>query len=63
MLGIGGISGGSSNEPGYEVEVTEGSVSMKRFTSVANKRHAHGYRMAHVHMQQGNTIVVWERFG
>jgi len=36
---------------------------MKRFTSVANKRHAHGYRMAHVHMQQGNTIVVWERFG
>ena len=63
MLGIGGFSGGSSNGPHYEIEVNEGSVNMKKFTSVANERHANGYRMAHVYMQQGNTIVVWERLG
>ncbi|MEI2729033.1 MAG: hypothetical protein V9E85_07965 [Candidatus Nanopelagicales bacterium] len=61
MFGIGGFSGGSANGPHYEIEVNEGSVNMKRFTSVANERHGNGYRMAHVYMQQGNTIVVWER--
>ena len=61
MFGIGGFSGGDANGPHYEIEVNEGSVNMKRFTSVANERHANGYRMAHVYMQQGNTIVVWER--
>ena len=62
MFGIGGFSSGSSDGPTYEIEVNEGSVNMKRFTSVANERHANGYRMAHVYMQEGNTIVVWERF-
>ena len=63
MFGVGGFSGGSANGPFYEIEVNEGSVNMKKFTSVANERHANGYRMAHVVSQEGNTIVVWERTG
>lgn len=63
MFGVGGFSGGSQNGPHYEIEVNEGSVNMKKFTSVANDRHANGYRMAHVFSQDGNTVVVWERVG
>ena len=36
---------------------------MNRFADMANERHANGYRMAHVSMQEGNAIVVWERNG
>lgn len=61
MLGIGGFSGGKSDGPVYEIEVNEGSVNMGRFQKVANDRASHGYRMAHVYSQDGNTIVVWER--
>lgn len=63
MFGIGGLSGGSSNGPVYEIEVNEGSINMKRFSSVANERAANGYRMAHVFAQDGNTVVVWEKHG
>lgn len=63
MFGIGGFSGGSSGGQYYDIEVNEGSVNMKKFSDVANQRHANGYRMAHVFMQEGNTIVVWERVG
>ncbi len=63
MFGIGGFSGGSADGGHYDIEVNEGSVNMKRFTAVANERHANGYRMAHVYMQEGNTIVVWEKTG
>ena len=63
MFGIGGFSGGSPNSPHYEIEVNEGSVNMKKFSSAANDRHANGYRMAHVFQQEGNTIVVWEKVG
>ena len=61
MFGIGGFSGGSADGAHYEIEVNEGSVNMKHFAEKANERHANGYRMAHVFMQEGNTIVVWER--
>ncbi len=61
MFGIGGFSGGNPGGPYYEMEVNEGSVNMKRFQSAANDRHKNGYRMAHVFMQDGNTVVVWER--
>lgn len=63
MFGVGGFSGGSANGPFYEIEVNEGSVNMKKFSSAANERHANGYRMAHVFSQEGNTIVVWEKVG
>lgn len=63
MFGIGGFSGGSADGAHYDIEVNEGSVNMKRFSEVANDRHENGYRMAHVFMQEGNTIVVWERSG
>jgi hypothetical protein len=63
MFGIGGFSGGSAGGEHYDIEVNEGSVNMKRFTAIANERHANGYRMAHVFMQEGNTIVVWEKIG
>ncbi|MFC6238879.1 hypothetical protein [Longivirga aurantiaca] len=63
MFGIGGFSGGSKNGEHYDIEVNEGSVNMKRFSAVANERHSNGYRMAHVFMQEGNTIVVWEKVG
>jgi hypothetical protein len=63
MFGIGGFTGGSKNGDHYEIEVNEGSVNMKKFSSAANERHANGYRMAHVFMQEGNTIVVWEKVG
>ena len=63
MFGIGGLSGGSANGPFYEGEGNEGSINMKRFSSVANERHDNGYRMAHVFQQEGNTVVVWEKVG
>lgn len=63
MFGAGGFSGGTAGGPHYEIEVNEGSVNMKKFTSAANDRHSNGYRMAHVYSQEGNTIVVWERTG
>ena len=46
-----------------DIEVNEGWVNMKRFAEMANERHGNGYRMAHVFMQEGNTIVVWEKTG
>lgn len=61
MFGIGGFTGGRTDGPHYEIEVNEGSVNMKRFAQMANERHDNGYRMAHVFMQEGNTIVVWEK--
>ena len=61
MFGIGGFSGGSASGDHYEIEVNEGSVNMKRFAQMANERHVNGYRIAHVFMQEGNTIVVWEK--
>ena len=61
MFGIGGFTGGSADGKPYDIEVNEDSVNMKRFATVANERHANGYRMAHVFMQDGNTIVVWEK--
>lgn len=61
MFGIGGFTGGSAEGEHYDIEVNEGSVNMNRFADMANVRHANGYRMAHVFMQEGNTIVVWER--
>ena len=63
MFGIGGFTGGSAGGEHYDIEVNEGSVNMKRFAEMANERNANGYRMAHVFMQEGNTIVVWERNG
>jgi hypothetical protein len=63
VFGIGGFSGGSAGGPHYDIEVNEGSVNMKRFASAANERHDNGYRMAHVFMQEGNVIVVWEKTG
>ena len=64
MFGIGGgLTGGNSNGSFYDIEVNEGSINMKHFADVANERHGNGYRMAHVFMQEGNTIVVWERIG
>ena len=61
MFGIGGFTGGNPGGEHYDIEVNEGSVNMKRFASAANERNANGYRMAHVFMQEGNTIVVWEK--
>ena len=61
MFGIGGFTGGKSDGPVYEIEVTEGSVNVGRFEKMANERAANGYRMAHVIEQDSNTIVVWER--
>lgn len=63
MFGIGGFTGGRPDGQHYEIEVNEGSVNMKRFAEMANERHGNGYRMAHVFMQEGNTIVVWEKTG
>ncbi len=63
MFGIGGLSAGKANGKYYDIEVNEGSINMSHFADVANDRHANGYRMAHVFMQEGNTIVVWERVG
>ena len=63
VFGIGGLSGGKKDGPHYECEVNEGSINMRKFTDVANDRHANGYRMAHVFQQDGNTVVVWEKVG
>jgi len=61
MFGVGGLTGGKSGGPKYEIEVNEGSVNVGRLEKVANDRASNGYRMAHVIEQDGNTIVVWER--
>ena len=61
VLGIGGFSDGKAGGPVYEIEVNEGSVNMRHFTTSANKRAENGYRMAHVYSQDRNTNVVWER--
>ncbi|MGB8380670.1 MAG: hypothetical protein WCG47_05365 [Dermatophilaceae bacterium] len=63
MFGIGGFTGGSVDGEHYDIEVNEGSVNMRRFAAMANESHANGYRMAHVFMQDGNTIVVWAKTG
>jgi hypothetical protein len=61
MFGIGGFSGGKKGGPVYEIEVNEGSVNVGHFSKVANQRVENGYKMAHVFMQDRNTLVVWER--
>lgn len=63
MFVIGGFTGGSVDGEHYDIEVNEGSVNMRRFAAMANESHANGYRMAHVFMQDGNTIVVWAKTG
>lgn len=53
-----GVPGG----PAYEAEVVKGWLKMDDVTAVMNTRHANGYRPAHVFEQNGNTVIVWERF-
>jgi len=61
MLGFGAFSGGKADGPQYEMEVNKGSINMGSFEKAANERWANGYRLAHVFMQEENTIAVWEK--
>jgi hypothetical protein len=45
----------------YDATVNRGSLSMGSFTKEMNKRWDDGWQVAHVFMQEGNTIVIWER--
>lgn len=56
------FSAGKEGGPHYEAEVNKGSINMGAFTNSLNARHANGYRPLHVLEQDGNTMVVWERY-
>lgn len=45
----------------YDATVNRGSLNMGSFTKEMNKRWDDGWQVAQVFMQEGNTIVVWER--
>jgi hypothetical protein len=45
----------------YDATVNRGSLHMGSFTKEMNKRWDDGWQVAHVFMQEGNTIVVYER--
>lgn len=45
----------------YEAEVNKGSINMRSFTGVLNKRWNDGWRLDKVFEQDGNTIMLWER--
>ena len=56
------FTAGKAGGPHFEAEVNKGSINMGAFTVSLNARHANGYRPLHVIEQNGNTMVVWERF-
>jgi hypothetical protein len=62
LLGGSSFTAGKPNGPQYEAEVNKGSINMNAFTNSLNERYANGYKPAHVLEQDGNTMVVWERF-
>jgi hypothetical protein len=45
----------------YDATVNRGSLNMGSFTKEMNKRWDDGWQVAQVFMQEGNTIVIWER--
>jgi hypothetical protein len=56
------FTAGKKDGPHYQMEVNKGSIRMQTFESIANQRIANGYRIGHIFEQDGNAIVVWERF-
>jgi hypothetical protein len=45
----------------YEVEVNRGDLSTGSLTRDLNKRHAQGWKLAHIFEQAGNTVMVFEK--
>jgi hypothetical protein len=56
------FTAGKDGGPQFEAEVNKGSINMAAFTNSLNARYANGYRPAHVLEQDGNTMVIWERY-
>lgn len=46
--------------PHYVTEVNKGDINMRHWQAHLNSMHQKGYRLAHVFMQGGNTISVFE---
>ena len=46
----------------YEAEVNKGDINMRHFSSQLNERYENGWRLSHLHENNGNTIIVWERY-
>jgi hypothetical protein len=62
MTGAGGFTTGTPKGPHYEIEVNKGSINVAKFQSIANQRFQNGYLLQQAYEQDGNTVVIWERY-
>lgn len=46
----------------YDAEVNKGSLSITFFKSTLNTRWENGWKLSHIFEQDGNTVIVWERW-
>lgn len=50
-----------SRGPRYEAVVNKKSINMGVLTQQLNQRWEHGWRLAHVYEQAGNSVLIFER--
>lgn len=62
LLSGSSFTAGKPGGPHFEAEVNKGSINMNAFTNSLNARFENGYRPLHIIEQNGNTMVVWERY-